>query len=319
MKHPFLTLNQLRTPAYTTDVLGCIKTYIVFGVVTMSLLQSYLLDLSYYITTCFSCFPSSPSLKINNRSFKIQRLLGEVSPIWPRSWCHDCFPRLTGRLQGGFSYVYLVQENSTASLYALKKIRCPFGQESVSQALKEVEAYSLFSPHPNIIHSIDHSIASDKHDPGAKTVYILLPYYRRGNLQDIINANLVNHTKFPERRLMVLLLGVCRALKSLHQYKVKQTGGDKAVRQAKRVRREAQEADQDAEEEVGADGESEMQANSSRRRRKEAMRMEAGGDVENEPLMEDELTASQNGIAPGQLRAYAHRDIKPGEEHSIDS
>lgn len=112
---------------------------------------------------------------------------------------------------------------------------------------------------------------------------------------------------------MVLLLGVCRALKSLHQYKVKQTGGDKEVRQAKRVRREAQQADQDAEEEVGADVESEMQANSSRRRRKEAMTMEAGGDVENEPLMEDELTASQNGIAPGQLRAYAHRDIKPGE------
>ena len=84
----------------------------------------------------------------------------------------------------------------------LKKIRCPFGQESVSLALKEVEAYTLFSPHPNIIHSIDYSVETDKSDPSAKTVYILLPYYRRGNLQDMINANLVNHTKFPEKRLM---------------------------------------------------------------------------------------------------------------------
>lgn len=28
--------------------------------------------------SCFSCFPSSPTLKINGRSFKILRLLGEV-------------------------------------------------------------------------------------------------------------------------------------------------------------------------------------------------------------------------------------------------
>lgn len=53
------------------------------------------------MTTCMSCFPSSPNLTINHRSFKILRLLGE----------------------GGFSYVYLVQDTSGA-LYALKKIRC---------------------------------------------------------------------------------------------------------------------------------------------------------------------------------------------------
>lgn len=200
-----------------------------------------------------------------------------------------------------------MQDNSSASLYALKKIRCPFGQESVSQALKEVEAYSLFAPHPNIIHSIDHSIASDKNDPGAKTVYILLPYYMRGNLQDIINANLVNHTKFPERRLMILLLGVCRALKSMHQYRVKAAGGDPGLKKAKKVRQEGVRADEDAQDEM------EVEANSSRRRRREAMRAAMDrGDTEQEPLMDDEVTASQEGVAPGELRAYAHRDIKPG-------
>merc|ERR1711964_155356 len=30
------------------------------------------------------------------------------------------------------------------------------------------------------------------------------------------------------------------------------------------------------------------------------------------PLMEDEVTQSQEGMAPGEVRAYAHRDIKPG-------
>jgi len=135
-------------------------------------MASTIIDLFYSVAgSCLSCFPSSPNLRINNKSFKILRLLGEVrithkpDEVWG----------LTYVLQGGFSYVYLVEDTSTHALYALKKIRCPFGQESVAQALKEVEAYKLFSPHPNVIPSIDHSVASDKSDPSAKTVYILLP------------------------------------------------------------------------------------------------------------------------------------------------
>ena len=140
-------------------------------------LSHYILDGIWQLSQLCNCFPSTPSIKINGRSFKILRLLGE----------------------GGFSYVYLVQSPGDPTLYALKKIRCPFGQESVSQALKEVEAYSLFTPHPNIIHAIDHSVETERGgDTGNKTVYILLPYYRRGNLQDAINANLVNHAHFPE-------------------------------------------------------------------------------------------------------------------------
>lgn len=225
------------------------------------------------------CFPGSPQLKINSRSFKILRLLGE----------------------GGFSYVYLVQDTSNQQLFALKKIRCPFGQESVSLALKEVEAYSLFSPHPNIIHSIDYSVASDKSDASAKTVYILLPYYRRGNLQDMINANLVNHTTFPERRLMVLFLGVCRALKAMHQYRVKGgPGGAASQAKAKKVRNDAARADAEA-----AEG---MEMRPSRKHREH----DDDEEQEAEGLLESEGTMAQEGIAPGGERAYAHRDIKPG-------
>src|ERR1700761_6314694 len=192
-------------------------------------MASVFLDIFYSITSCLACFPSSPQLRINSRSFKILRLLGE----------------------GGFSYVYLVEDTSTHALYALKKIRCPFGQESVAQALKEVEAYKLFAPHPNIIPSIDHSVASDKSDPGAKTVYILLPYYRRGNLQDMINANLVNHTRFPEKRLMALFLGVCRALKAMHQYKVRgASGAADGAKKARGGRGEGGGPDEEAEEEA---------------------------------------------------------------------
>ncbi|CBX95312.1 hypothetical protein IAQ61_004134 [Plenodomus lingam] len=246
----------------------------------MGSLGTYFLDVVYSFTNCMVCFPSSPQLKINSRSFKILRLLGE----------------------GGFSYVYLVQDNSNQQLLALKKIRCPFGQESVSLALKEVEAYSLFAPHPNIIHSIDYSVENDKSDASAKTVYILLPYYRRGNLQDMINANLVNHTKFPERRLMVLFLGVCKALKAMHQYKVKDgPGGAQSEGKAKKVRRDAKRADAEAAES--------MEMRPSRRHHAQ----DDDDEQEAEGLLEDSaVTAAHEGIAPGGSRAYAHRDIKPG-------
>jgi serine/threonine kinase 16 len=46
----------------------------------------------------------------------------------------------------------------------------------------------------------------------------VLPYFRRGNLQDAINANLVNHTSFPEVDLLKLFRGVCVALEQLHEH-----------------------------------------------------------------------------------------------------
>jgi serine/threonine kinase 16 len=188
----------------------------------------------------------------------------------------------------------------------LKKIRCPFGEESVSQALKEVEAYTLFTSCNNIIRSIDHSVASDRSDPGAKTVYIVLPYYRRGNLQDAINANLVNHTKFPEKKLMTLFLGVCKALKAMHQHRIKTSGAraNDAAR-ARQVREEAAEADEEARTEARGKG------------KKKKMRMEANAAEDDEeeaaPLMDDEVTRGQEAVPTGDISAYAHRDIKPGK------
>ena len=237
-------------------------------------MTQYLLDLLYSLTTCLSCFPSSPNLTINSRTFKILSLLGE----------------------GGFSYVYLVRA-SDGALYALKKIRCPFGHESVSIAVNEAESYRRFS-HPNLISSVDYAVITSSgghsatvvgHDDegggggggggpgggggddggGEKTVYILLPYFRRGNLQDAVNANLVNHTHFPEKHLMRLFLGVCRGVQALHGYRVTGPATTPAIAAADAAAAAA------------------------------------------DPLMGGQHRHHQAG-EEGTLRAYAHRDIKPG-------
>jgi hypothetical protein len=49
----------------------------------MGSLGTYFLDVVYSFTNCMVCFPSSPQLKINSRSFKILRLLGEVCIFFP--------------------------------------------------------------------------------------------------------------------------------------------------------------------------------------------------------------------------------------------
>jgi len=138
------------------------------------------------------CLPE-PCVSINRKSYKIIRLLGE----------------------GGFSFVYLVHESSSGNLFALKKIRCPYGD--VADAMREVDSYRMFN-HKSLIQCVDFSTNQER--DGSKSLYILLPYYRRGNLQDAINSNLINRTAFPEKDLLILFKGVALALLELHEYRI---------------------------------------------------------------------------------------------------
>ena len=93
----------------------------------------------------------------------------------------------------------------------------------------------------------------------------------------------------------MLFLGVCKALRGMHHYRVRAGAQENAKRKAGRVRQDAEAEDADA-------------ARKARRA--------AGGGAENgeaaEPLMPGEIVRSQEGVEEGELRAYAHRDIKPG-------
>ncbi len=162
--------------------------------------------------------------------------------------------------------------------------------------MHEVDAYRLFRHVPNIIPAIDHAVATERGaDEATKTVYVLLPYYRRGNLQDMINANLVNHTRFPEKHLMTLFLGVCKALRAMHEYKAPPA--------------ERMEMDTGAGSGGGGSGGGGGGGNSRASRQAAAKRTEQDEEGEQErPLMEEESQLSQGG----KVQSYAHRDIKPG-------
>lgn len=165
--------------------------------------------------------------------------------------------------------------------------------------MREVDAYRLFDHVPTIISAFDHSVATDRGggsgDDASKTVYVLLPYYRRGNLQDMINANLVNHGHFPERHLMMLFLGVCKALRAMHEYQ---------PAPAERM-------------EMGREEDHDENAGSSRpggrkmgTRGKRTEEQEQG--EQERPLMDSGNRIE--GESGGKIKSYAHRDIKPGKK-----
>ena len=187
--------------------------------------------------------------------------------------------------------------------------------------MREVEAYRLFGHSAGVIHSVGYSIATERGaDEGAKTVYVLLPYYRRGNLQDLINANLVNHARFPEKRLMQLFLGVCRALRDMHIYTGAGAGGG-AVENGERMEMRANggtEGERDAAGGRGAGRGKRSKGNKAER----AVIAAQGADEDDESEQQRPLMGGEDGGgAPGgggggsgggDTRSYAHRDIKPG-------
>jgi len=150
-------------------------------------------DAIWAISSCLC--QQTPSVKINGRTFKIVKVLGE----------------------GGFSFVYLAQDEHSGRQFALKKIRCPTGAEGVKEAMREVEAYRRFK-HPNIIRILDSAVVQDPEGDG-QIVYLFLPLYKRGNLQDAINANVVNGRHFPEQEMVRLFKGTCEAVRAMHSYR----------------------------------------------------------------------------------------------------
>lgn len=260
-------------------------------------------------------------LKLNGRKFQIVKLLGE----------------------GGFSFVYLVKDQDSGRLFALKKIRCSgFGVDSFQEAMKEIEATKRFRS-PHIIPIYDSCVVQDdagsgtlfgnlpSNDPeggrggdGGKVIYLFLPFYEKGNLQDAINAHVVRGTRFGEREMLQLFLGTCKAVREMHHYRLPNVGATRSGGGASSIPRMEVTPPQDPFSDshttgngdeaplISHDGAADDDdGNSSyppKPNKGKGRDLGFDGEIVQQPALDGGM--EQGGA--GELLPYAHRDIKPG-------
>ncbi|KAF9052448.1 other/NAK protein kinase [Hymenopellis radicata] len=243
-------------------------------------------DALWALSSCLC--QQSAKIKINGRTFNIIKVLGE----------------------GGFSFVYLAQDEHSGRQFALKKIRCPTGSDGVKEAMREVEAYRRFK-HPNIIRILDSAVVQDPDGEG-KIVYLFLPLYQKGNLQDAINAHVVNGTHFPEHEMVRLFKGACEAVRAMHTYRTSGPAASNAASSSS-SRQESQGRHSDDDErfpQAEGDGDGGYSYGSSVNVPLVTRhRVEEEGDV---VFDGDEELSRAEADGTGEIIPYAHRDIKPG-------
>lgn len=144
------------------------------------------------------CICGKEAIRINNRRFYLRSRLGE----------------------GGFSYVDLIEDARTHKDYALKRITC-HSKEEERVALQEIELMRTFQ-HPNIVPLEESSVIKvnqySKHLDIISEVLIVMPFYCRGSLQDLIERMVKKSEKFPEDRLWSLFMDVCKGLQVFHKH-----------------------------------------------------------------------------------------------------
>ena len=145
-------------------------------------LYSWLLSLCCAV----SCAVGSGTLTLNSRTLRTVKLLAE----------------------GGFSFVYLVEDGSTKEKLALKKVLSQLPEQS-ELARREIEVHSAFS-HPNVMPLIDHAVVPAAN--GAESFLLLMPLYPHGTLLDAALAHQAAGTRMSEtealRMFQQLLSGV---------------------------------------------------------------------------------------------------------------
>ncbi|ESP04238.1 hypothetical protein LOTGIDRAFT_223991 [Lottia gigantea] len=144
------------------------------------------------------CFCGKEAIHVNNRSFYTKSRLGE----------------------GGFSYVDLVEDVNSHKLYALKKITC-HSKDDERIALEEVEVMKLFK-HDNIVPLEEAAVVPinvyTKMRDVVSEVLIIMPFYRRGSIEDQMERLKKKNEHMSEIDLWKMFLQICEGLKAMHHH-----------------------------------------------------------------------------------------------------
>lgn len=112
-----------------------------------------------------------------------------------------------------------MESAQTKRIFALKRITC-HSIEDQNIAINEIEVTRALK-HPNIVPIIDHEVEgnADIVINTISNVYILLPYYKNGSLSDYLAMRATRQDYMKEEEVLRIFLGVCEALKVLHEFK----------------------------------------------------------------------------------------------------
>ncbi|XP_063219288.1 serine/threonine-protein kinase 16 isoform X2 [Bacillus rossius redtenbacheri] len=111
----------------------------------------------------------------------------------------------------------LAQAIHSCKYYAIKRIIC-HDLDDQDIGLKEVEYYGLVK-HPNIIECVDSSLNASC-QPGANfmsEVLIVLPYYKKGTLQNELDLRRIAMDHMPATEILSLFLQICEGVKAFHE------------------------------------------------------------------------------------------------------
>ncbi|XP_071966087.1 serine/threonine-protein kinase 16-like [Antedon mediterranea] len=139
------------------------------------------------------CNCTKEKLVINSRAFYVHKRLGE----------------------GGFSVVDLVEEGATGKLFACKRIMC-HSKSDEKFALHELEFYRRFT-HPNLIMLEDSAMVS--HGGDVCEVLLILPFYRRGMLQEALDKLKEAGQHYNQAQLIRIFKATCEGVRELHNAK----------------------------------------------------------------------------------------------------
>uniref|UniRef100_A0A0K8TRE1 non-specific serine/threonine protein kinase n=1 Tax=Tabanus bromius TaxID=304241 RepID=A0A0K8TRE1_TABBR len=121
--------------------------------------------------------------------------------------------------QGGFSLIDLAENSVTKRKYAMKRITC-HSIDDQNIALKEIEICRQVR-HPNIVEVVDYILkgTADIVINTTSQLYIVLPFYKNGSLQDNLNLRAKTKDYMPEIQALQIFLGICEGVKALHEAK----------------------------------------------------------------------------------------------------
>ncbi|CAH1790280.1 unnamed protein product [Owenia fusiformis] len=128
--------------------------------------------------------------------------------------------------EGGYSLVDLVKDKASYREFALKRIQC-HSKEDERNTLKEVEYHKQFR-HKNLCGCEGSQLKKLRNqNPGAafntgpiSEMLIVLPFFKRGTLQDEISLRQHKMEYIPEKRVIQLFLGICEGLRELHSHNI---------------------------------------------------------------------------------------------------